>query len=675
MARAGAATGRRGGRLFWTAALVGLWLGAGGSPARADVDGYLGKLMAQYLVQQSGQCRAVALNRWVQETGAALVAQSPRAGRCHFLVLNSGEVNAESLPGGYICVDAGLLGHVASDDDLAGVLSHELGHQIDHDFDRMLRRQALILLATTVLTAHSRPAVPAAARALQGLDALRQSRKIEAAADSMGVEVCLRGGYDPAGLQDFLTQIGEGQSRWSYWQTLISTHPETSRREQWVADRMAQVLTAPARVQLAEQLTQRARYRQALAHLDAAGKQSPGMYTVPLLTAQVYLLQGRRAEAAAQCQAALRLNPYAADARALLAQAQAPAPPAAPPEAWTPSAELRRQLAEQSEKLAAEDAVRERLRGQVDEETRRLGTEKVYSQALGAAQVVAPGEYFLSSWALLAEAAGLMGEISQLSDQVMEMGWIEYDLPQEITDESALLLQPGPVGSAAQMAAAGEQLREAGDLEQATHRAALESMERAAAAARRLGLEVAPVFLELLASGNDDRPLGPLNDTHAALVQAQLAVAQDGLWQAQTDTDGALHDLCAIKLALYRASLTRLGAQGGTVQDEIYQRVVDQIAGNLPSLPSLLTGEMPHPSPPPGAPTPLAGEGVQKEAPGDLGLAADRALVPSAEQGNPAEKEILTIPRKGPWDDRAYAGYVLMRLAWLRCQEETLGSP
>jgi tetratricopeptide (TPR) repeat protein len=433
---------------------------------------------------------------------------------------------------------------------------------------------------------------------------------------------------------------------------------------------MAQVLTAPARIQLAERLTQRTRYRQALVHLAAADKQSPGLSTVPLLTARIYLLQGRRTQAVEQCQAALRLNPDSPAARALLAQAQTPAPPAPPLETWTPSDDLRKQLDGMADKLSAENASQDRLRGSIDRQMRQLGQEGPYTQALEAAQVVAPGEYFLSSWGLLGEASELMQEISQLTDQVMEMRWIEYDLPDAIMDESDVLLKPGPVGSTARMAAAGEQLRQAGELEQATHQAALERMDRAAVAAGRLGLEVAPVFLELVASGNKDRPLGPLNDTHGALLQTQLAIAQEGVWQAQAEVDGALADLCALKIALYRASLTRLGAQGDAAQAAIYARVVDQIAGQLPPLPSLLAGENPHPPPPP-----LAGEGEQSPAPTDLGLAAEQALVPPEDQSPAAGKVITALPRKGPWDDRAYAGYVLMRLAWHRCQEETLSPP
>jgi hypothetical protein len=382
------------------------------------------------------------------------------------------------------------------------------------------------------------------------------------------------------------------------------------------------------------------------------------MFSIPLDTARIYLLQGRRAEAVAQCQEALRIDEDWAETRELLAQAQEPAPPVAPLQAWTPSDDLRRRLKEKMDELSSEEHVRRQLRESISDDTRRLQKDQRYGQALEMAQAVVGNDNTLAKWALLGEAAAVLDSLAHLSDQVMEMRWIEYDLPEAITDESDRLLQPQQVGSTTQMEAAGEHLLEAAQLAETSHRQALEAMARTAASARRLSLQVVPVLAELLATG-DDRPLGRLDVDRGGVMQTQLSIAQVGLSEAQEETNGALRDLCAIKVALYQASLTRLGAQGDAAQDGIYERVLGQIAG-------------PHPLPPPGhADVPLAGE----KAPADLGLAAERALVPAAQRTDTVGKENLPAVGKGPWDDGAYAGYVLMRLAFRRCQEETLPAP
>ena len=46
----------------------------------------------------------------------------------HFRVLEDDEVNAVSLPGGFVYVNKGLMEKIANDDELAGVLAHEVGH-------------------------------------------------------------------------------------------------------------------------------------------------------------------------------------------------------------------------------------------------------------------------------------------------------------------------------------------------------------------------------------------------------------------------------------------------------------------------------------------------------------------------------------------------------------------
>ena len=620
-------------------------------PCGADLESDLGRTAARYVEAQYGLCASPPLARWVRDTGAALVApQSGPSARARFAVLNSGEINAFTLPGGYIYCDAGLLGHVDSEDDLAGVLAHEVAHVADRDFQRLALRQTLLFALTGVLTNGGNSRATPALRVAQMLDALRQSRRVEGQADDVGLAICLRSGYDPAGLQNFLAQIAAGQARWSYWTTLLSTHPEAAKRQAHVAARLAESFSTAERIQLAESLIRRTRYHQALYHLQEARRQSPGLPTIPLHLASLYLLEGRRAEALAQCQEALRLEPDSAEARELLGQLEAQVSEAPPVHEWKPSLDLRSKLDEQMGVLAGAEEQRRQLREAITTETRRLRANGEFNRALEVAQVVGPDEGALGYWALLAEAARVLSDISRLSDQVMEMRWIEYDLPQVLFDESDSLLRPqAAVGSVEEMAAAADHLLSAAHLAGATHTAALERMARAAGSCRRLAGQVTPVLVELMATG-DDRPLGRLIFSRAALFQTQLSLAQAGLRRAETDADGALRDLCALKVACYRASLACLGAQASQSQDLIYRRVLAQLAAR-----------------------PVVDPQTPREV--DLGLTAQALLLPEAQPAPPSEKEKPTTVRKGPWDEEAYAAYVLMRLAYKRCEEETLPSP
>ncbi len=613
----------------------------------ADWESELGRNAARCVEEQYGLCRSKALTHWVVQTGAVLSAAAPECStRCRFAVLNSGQVNAFTLPGGYIYCEAGLLGHLDSDDDLAGVLAHEMAHVVDRDFRRLLLRQTLLLVFAGFLARGQDSCAVPTLRVAQLLDALRQSRRVEAQADQVGADLCLRAGYDPAGLADFLEEIAQGQSRWNYWRTLFSTHPEASRRQEWVNLRMADRLSVGERVQLAASLARRARYRRALEHLEATRRQGAVLPAGHLLAARLYLRQGRGSEAATLCRQALGVVPDSAEIHALLQQVQALVPSSSVGGEWSPDPALCERLERQWERLSEQGERRRRLRDQITTETCRLRTNRDFERALQAVQVVAADESSPGYWALLAESAALLGGISRLSDQIMEMRWIEYDLPQALREESDRLLRHhDEVAHAAGLDNAAQGLLEAGELAEARHVAALERMGRAAVAARRLGEQVAPVMLGLLSSG-PDRPLGRLVFSRLAVFQAQLSLAHEELQRARADADGALADLCAIKVAGYRATLTRLGAQASPEQMALYRDVLGHLGGRD-----------------------LSAETA--EASGELGRWAETFLL--AENGpSPAEKDKPVRERKAPWDDRAYAAYVLMRLACRRCAEETL---
>ena len=96
-----------------------------------------------------------ALQAYVNGLGQRLARQSHRSSlQWHFTVLDSPEVNAFALPGGYVYVTRGILAYMDSEADLAGVIGHEIGHvTARHAAQRATRQQdaGLGVLAATVL--------------------------------------------------------------------------------------------------------------------------------------------------------------------------------------------------------------------------------------------------------------------------------------------------------------------------------------------------------------------------------------------------------------------------------------------------------------------------------------------------------------------------------------------
>jgi len=146
-------------------------------------------------------------------------------------VIENDEVNAVSLPGGFIYIFKGLIDKVENDDQLAGVIGHEFGHiTAKHSVKKLQSIYGYTLLQlATIQTGNARLA--------QGLDLaflsmfMEHSRQDEFEADRLGVKYLKKAGYDPRHIVTFLKKLGEIQGKesprqYSYWRT----HPFIPQR-------------------------------------------------------------------------------------------------------------------------------------------------------------------------------------------------------------------------------------------------------------------------------------------------------------------------------------------------------------------------------------------------------------------------------------------------------------
>ena len=152
------------------------------------------------IVQEYGRVDDARLQAYVSEIGQRLARQSHRAQLpWTFTVLDSPEVNAFALPGGYVYVTRGILAHLGSEAELAGVLGHEIGHvTARHSVNGMSRELAIGLGAAVGLALLD---VDEAGQELAslglGLMFLKFSRSQEQQADQLGVRYVHRAGLDP----------------------------------------------------------------------------------------------------------------------------------------------------------------------------------------------------------------------------------------------------------------------------------------------------------------------------------------------------------------------------------------------------------------------------------------------------------------------------------------------
>ena len=149
----------------------------------------------------------------------------------YFKVLDLKEVNAVSLPGGYIYVNRGLLEKVKSDDELAGVLAHEIGHiAARHAMKRLQTSMGYGLLQALAIGAGTqREAIRGAEVAFAQLF-LAHARGDELLADRLAVKTMKRAGYNPYAMASFLEKLKGILREKPMAGTYVRTHPYLSDR-------------------------------------------------------------------------------------------------------------------------------------------------------------------------------------------------------------------------------------------------------------------------------------------------------------------------------------------------------------------------------------------------------------------------------------------------------------
>jgi MAF protein len=145
----------------------------------------------------------------------------------HFAVLKDDEVNAVSLPGGYVYVNSGLIEKTDTDDELAGVVAHEVGHIVARHSVKKL--QALMGYSLFQVLASQIPGggnVVATANAAFTQLVLGYGREDELLADTLGARYAVRAGYNPQGMIDFLEKLKEVNRRKPLREkSYFKTHP------------------------------------------------------------------------------------------------------------------------------------------------------------------------------------------------------------------------------------------------------------------------------------------------------------------------------------------------------------------------------------------------------------------------------------------------------------------
>ena len=197
------------------------------------------QLGTQYMAQINTQLPIVQdpeVNRYINVLGDSIAKLTSRGDLpWQFFVVNSSEVNAFAVPGGYIYVNRGLIERARNLSELAGVLGHEIGHVVKrHSIKQMQQQQGAqvgVALGCVLLNACNSEIAGTAINLAGGAIFAKFSRDDETQADEVGIDNVVRAGISPKGIPEmFQILLDERQSDPSAVELWFGTHPTEESR-------------------------------------------------------------------------------------------------------------------------------------------------------------------------------------------------------------------------------------------------------------------------------------------------------------------------------------------------------------------------------------------------------------------------------------------------------------
>ena len=213
-----------------------------GSAISPEFERRLGKAFMRSVRQHAKIVNDPEVESYIESIGYRLAANSDSNTLAFtFFVIDSPDINAFAAPGGVIGINSGTILGTRNESELAGVIAHEISHVTQRHMARQFERagqfslpQTAALLGAILIGIANPEAGVAALTIVTGASAQAQinfTRANEEEADSVGIQLLARSGYDPQGMPGFFERL---QQKSEYYQgnapEFLRTHPLTTSR-------------------------------------------------------------------------------------------------------------------------------------------------------------------------------------------------------------------------------------------------------------------------------------------------------------------------------------------------------------------------------------------------------------------------------------------------------------
>lgn len=230
----------------------------------------LGRQLSRQVEQESRMLKDPTVDEFVNRVGQNIVRNSDARVPFTIKVIESEQINAFALPGGFFYVNTGLILAAEDEAELAGVMAHEIAHvAARHGTEQESKGQLISYMALPLIFV-SGPigyGVEQAASLLAPFTFLRFSRGMEAEADYLGVQYLYKSGYDPSAMVRFFEKLqAKERARPGSISRLFSTHPPTADRILKVENTITTIL--PPKDQYVESTSEFDRVRAHLAKIE-----------------------------------------------------------------------------------------------------------------------------------------------------------------------------------------------------------------------------------------------------------------------------------------------------------------------------------------------------------------------------------------------------------------------